>query len=141
MWTWEQSTGRLYSPDGRLCAVGYSGAPEGKNRPEVQSVHNFGPIPQGLWVITGPPLFGTSHGPYVLRLMPEVDTEVFGRGGFLIHGDLISNPGAGSLGCVILARSIREQIWESGDRTLNVVAVYTPQVMASAPAAGELPQA
>ena len=39
-----------------------------------------------------------------------------------MHGDSIEHPGAASEGCIIVARPIREQVWESGDRKLQVIA-------------------
>lgn len=38
----------------------------------------------------------------------------------MIHGDSIARPGTASEGCVILDRSMREQIWSGGDHTLEV---------------------
>lgn len=135
-WTYEQRTGRLYSPEKQLVAVGYSGAPDGKNRPDLQMIHNLGPIPQGRWVV-GPPR-DTIHSPYTLRLTPDDDTEVYGRGGFLIHGDSIYRPGTASLGCIILRRAVRIQIWESGDHVLDVVSGDEPtQVLAAATGAAK----
>ena len=120
-WTYSQKTGELQQ-DGQCVATGYSGAGEGKNNPEMQSVRNVGPIPQGDWTIMGPPVNTAEHGPYVLRLTPKDDTETFGRDGFLVHGDSKNTPGSASHGCVIMPRSVREQVWNSGDRELQVVA-------------------
>ena len=120
-WTYSQKTGELQQ-DGQHVATGYSGAGEGKNNPEMQSVRNVGPIPQGDWTIMGPPVNTAEHGPYVLRLTPKDDTETFGRDGFLVHGDSKNTPGSASHGCVIMPRSVREQVWNSGDRELQVVA-------------------
>ena len=120
-WTYAQKTGELQQ-DGKQVANGYSGAGEGKNNPDMQSVRNVGPIPQGDWTITGPPANTPEHGPYVLRLTPKDQTETFGRSGFLMHGDSKSAPGAASHGCIIMPRTVREQVWNSGDRDLQVVA-------------------
>lgn len=120
-WTYAQRTGELQQ-DGQHVAMGYSGAGEGKNNPEMQSVRNIGPIPQGEWTITGPPVNTADHGPYVLRLNPKDETETFGRSGFLMHGDSKSAPGTASHGCVIMPRTVREQVWDSRDRDLQVVA-------------------
>jgi hypothetical protein len=119
-WTYSQKTGELQQ-DGNHVAAGYSGADVGKNNPEMENVHNVGPIPRGDWTIVGPPLDTIAHGPYVLRLDPEPGTETFGRDGFLIHGDSAKNPGAASEGCIILPRPARERVWNSGDRDLEVV--------------------
>lgn len=120
-WTYTQHTGEL-EHDGEPVATGYSGCGEGKNNPEMQSVHNLGPVPQGHWTISGPPVNTPQHGPYVLRLSPSLETNTFGRSGFLIHGDSKTAPGTASQGCVILPRSVREKVWESGDRDLQVIA-------------------
>ena len=118
-WTYGQKSGELQQ-DGKPVAAGYSGAGAGKNNPALENVPNVGPIPQGDWTISGPPVDTADHGPYVLKLNPEDDTETFGRSGFLIHGDSKEHPGCASHGCVILPRAVREQVWNSGDRTLEV---------------------
>ena len=128
MWTYNQRTGEMSgkpTPASMLSALGYSGHAEGKNNPDLQSIHNVGPIPEGRWTILDDPPPSTDlgpHGPYVLHLAPKPGTETFGRGGFLIHGDSIHAPGTASLGCIILPRTVREAIWQSGDRDLLVVA-------------------
>lgn len=101
---------------------GYSGAGEGKNNPAMQQVHNVGPIPQGKYSIVGEPFDSPDHGPFVLRLEPDPTNEMYGRAGFLIHGDNVHSPGTASEGCIILPRYAREAIWSSGQRELEVVA-------------------
>ena len=120
-WTYAQKSGELQQ-DGKPVATGYSGAGAGKNNPALENVPNVGPIPQGNWTIAGPPADTAGHGPYVLKLNPEASTETFGRGGFLMHGDSKEHPGCASHGCVILPRAVREQVWNSGDRELEVLA-------------------
>ena len=121
MWTYNQANGNL-SRDGELVATGYSGAdPQGKNNPAMEAEHDVGPIPRGLWHVAALTVGETPHGPYVLHLEPQEDTETFGRGGFLIHGDSINAPGTSSKGCVIMPRSVRERIWASGDKELQVI--------------------
>lgn len=120
-WTYAQKTGELQQ-DGKHVAKGYSGAGAGKNNPAMQQVPNVGPIPQGDWTIAGPPVDTQDHGPYVLHLQPAPQTETFGRSAFLMHGESIESPGCASHGCVIMPRPVREQVWNSGDRDLKVVA-------------------
>ncbi|MBV8208217.1 MAG: DUF2778 domain-containing protein [Acidobacteria bacterium] len=120
MWSFSQSTGSL-ALDGVPIASGYSGRGAGRNDPDMQHVPHQGPIPRGIWKISGPPVDTPSHGPYVLHLFPSPATEVFSRDGFLIHGDSLEHPGCASQGCIILPRNIREQIWNSGDRILQVI--------------------
>jgi hypothetical protein len=117
--TYAQKSGELQQ-DGKPVATGYSGAGAGKNNPALENVPNVGPIPQGDWTIAGPPVDTADHGPYVLKLNPAAATETFGRSGFLMHGDSREHPGCASHGCVILPRPVREQVWTSADRELEV---------------------
>lgn len=119
MWTYEQSTGRL-SHDGTIVGTGYSGAGDGKNNPSMQNVVGVGPIPCGLYVI-GEPFNSTDHGPFAMHLYPDAENEMFGREGFLMHGDSIQHPGNASEGCIIMPREVRTQVWDSGDRALTVI--------------------
>jgi len=120
-WTYAQKTGELQR-EGKHIATGYSGGGAGKNNPEMEKVHNAGPIPKGEWTIVGPPVDTRDHGPYVLTLQPVTNTKTFGREGFRMHGDSKESPGCASHGCVILPRTVREQVWTSGDRDLEVLA-------------------
>lgn len=108
MFTFSQSTGQLQE-DGQYKATGYSGSGEGKGNPALQNVPNLGPIPQGVYTISSA-RDTTTHGPVVMPLTPEADTQTFGRSGFLIHGDSIEHPGCASHGCIILPRPVREHI-------------------------------
>ena len=108
-------------PDGKVfLSYGYSGAPDDKNNPAAVGIKNHGPIPPGNYIIHAP-RDTTTHGPYVLPLEPSTANEMYGRGGFLIHGDKIGAPGTASEGCIILDRSTRQKIWESNDHQLTVV--------------------
>jgi hypothetical protein len=120
-WTYAQNTGELQQ-DGKHVSTGYSGASEGKNNPAMDNVLNIGPIPRGDWTIAGPPVDSKDHGPYVLKLNPAPSTETYGRTGFLMHGDSKEHPGGASHGCVVLPRAVREDVWQSGDRDLEVIA-------------------
>jgi hypothetical protein len=119
-WTYHQATGALYRDDVNF-GNGYSGHGEGKNKHDMQDMHNVGPIPVGNYTIEGPPYDTTTHGPFVLRLVPDPENEMFGRSGFLIHGDSVKAPGTASEGCIILSRDVRERIWQAADRALAVV--------------------
>jgi len=119
MWVYEQFTGALKDSEGNLVSIGYSGAGEGKNNPSLQNVKDVGPVPQGIYDID-PPRDTQQHGPYAMPLVPMTG-DLFERSGFMIHGDSVSAPGAASEGCVILLRSVREQIWSSGDHQLQVI--------------------
>lgn len=104
--------------------TGYSGFEAGKNNPALQNVANVGPIPQGRYTIGKPECVDSPgpHGPFVMRLTPDAANQMFGRDGFLIHGDSIVKPGTASHGCIIMGRLIRNAIAASGDHDLTVVA-------------------
>ncbi|MBI1408141.1 MAG: DUF2778 domain-containing protein [Caulobacter sp.] len=124
MWTWDQSAGKLYR-DGAFISSGYSGHGRGKNNPALQGVQGVGPIPRGDWKIVER-YDSKSVGPYalVLHAVDGVldDTHApTGRSAFRIHGDSVRSPGTASRGCIILPRTIREKVWQSGDRDLRVV--------------------
>jgi hypothetical protein len=119
MWVYRQSTGE-FQHNGQAVATGYSGAGDGKNRPDLQNIRDVGPIPQG-WYVIGAPHDTPGHGPYVLGLTPLPENSMFGRAGFLIHGDSLAHAGTASEGCIVVSRSIREQIWNSGDTQLTVM--------------------
>ena len=126
MWTYKQSTGDLLH-NGRHIGYGYAGHEEGINNPAMQDVRAVGPIPRGLWRITAPYNSDTT-GVYTMKLLakdaaPGDDThQPTGRGAFRIHGDNRQMDRSASHGCIILARSYREIIWQSGDHDLEVVA-------------------
>jgi hypothetical protein len=121
MWTYHQTTGELYDAAGTLIGTGYSGSPAGKNDPEKQSIPDVGPIPRGTYTI-GEPFDSSSHGPYAMHLTPNPANEMFGRDGFLMHGDSAEHPGAASEGCIIMPPAVRHAVWQGGDHALTVVA-------------------
>lgn len=126
MWLYESSTGRLFDPEGTLTATGYAGGfcgthPEGKNNPSMQAVHNIGPLPEGFYTL-GQPLDKPNTGPYSIPLAPDPSNEMFDRSAFYIHGDT-TPPGNASDGCIVMGRSVRQEMWESGDHGLKVIAV------------------
>jgi len=117
-WRFDQSSGEI-THNGRFICRGYSGAGVGKNNPTLEGRVAVGPIPAGRWRISGPPYNSPNVGPYVLRLSP-VGHAAHGRSAFLIHGDSAKRPGIASKGCIIAPRNVRELIWRSGDRDLEV---------------------
>lgn len=120
MWKWDQSKGMLFNNDGNYVASGYAGYNAGKNNPDAQDEQAIGPIPRGVWRLTGV-CNSQNTGPFTIALQPEPGTDTCGRSAFRIHGDSINHPGYASHGCIILPRSIRELIWNSNDHLLEVV--------------------
>jgi hypothetical protein len=126
MWVWSQSAGTLHR-DGKLVSRGYSGHGRGKNNPSLQGMAGIGPIPTGRWKMTR--VYDSDKvGPFAI-VLDKVDAtpgddrdDVTGRGAFRVHGDSVRDPGGASNGCIILPRAVREAMWRSGDRDLEVVA-------------------
>ena len=141
-WIYQQSTGNLlYQP---LAAQGggtpqlisrgglgqYAGQNEGLNNPAYQNVQgtgldsNGGPLPQGTYVIGPQQLNVTNVGtrlPASMRLIPDPLNDMFGRKGFLIHGDNGDGDQSASEGCPIIPKNIRNRIGNSNDKILRVV--------------------
>jgi hypothetical protein len=62
-------------------------------------------------------------GPLVMRLTPDPGNEMFNRGGFLMHGDLVTEVGLrlASLGCIIEPHATRLAVANSKDFYLQVI--------------------
>lgn len=120
MWTYEQTTGKLYDPQNNYAGVGYSGFGPDKNNPTAENIKYKGPIPTGLYTIEAP-VNSVVHGRYAMPLIPDITNIMYGRDLFIIHGDSIPDPGTASEGCVIMGYQIRINIWESGDHRLLVI--------------------
>lgn len=133
---YEQLSGKLYDSTDAIIAIGYSGFGDHKNVPADQGLYDLGPIVAGTYTITGPPQDTTSHGPYVLRLIPDEFTRLFILGlgrdpdSFLCHGDSVAHSGAASHGCLILSRDIRQLLWQNiaTEDQLQVVSGEVPIV-------------
>lgn len=121
MWIYEQATGKITGCDGHVTAVGYAGREAGKNNPLVQDAKGIGPLPVGHYTLL-PPRDSATVGKYAMPLLPDPTNQMFGRNSFYIHGDSAEHPGLASHGCIVMPRNIREAIWASGDRILQVIA-------------------
>lgn len=125
-WKWDQSAGEL-TRDGSFIAKGYSGRGRGKNNPSMQAAVGIGPIPAGRWRMVAVKN-SLNTGPFTITVhaidgTPNDDRhDDTGRGAFRIHGDSIRDPGNASHGCIILPRVVRERLWASKDREIEVVA-------------------
>jgi hypothetical protein len=120
-WTYNQSTGELRR-NGQLVGTGYAGAgttaATGRNNPAMENVANAGPIPAGEWDI-GTAFNSNNTGPNVVPLTP-VGHNAHGRTAFQIHGNNAANNA--SQGCIVMGPTIRQQVIDSGDTILRVVA-------------------
>lgn len=126
MLIYSQSSGEMRTAAGLLLGTGYAGHGPGVNNPVMQSVHDVGPLPQGIYTIN-PPVNTTTHGPYVMWLTPNPANHMFGRSGFGIHADELANPGKhlASTGCIVMSNAARIAIWtdaQADGRQLRVTA-------------------
>lgn len=120
-WTYHQSTGKI-SHDGKpVSGQGYAGNGLLKNNPGGETRKGQGPLPRGTYAIAGYYVQHPSPGGHVLQLTPSPGSQMFGRSGFLIHGDSIRAPGTASSGSIVLPLAVRQKIMASGDRALVVV--------------------
>lgn len=117
MWTYSQSTGIL--SDGEPKGKGYSGHGQGLNNAKLEMVHNLGPIPKGVWEIGM--FFDDQHLGVCVAALKPTSQDVFGRGGFFIHGDNKYMNYSASDGCIILSRQLREAIKNSNEKYIEVV--------------------
>lgn len=129
-WIFESSTGKLFSPDGNFFATGYAGGncgrnPEGINNPDMQFVHNIGPLPEGWYTFGGLVETGSHLGPYCFPLIPDVSNEMGGRSGFWCHADTVT-PRCASEGCVVMPNATRIAMYKSDCHRIKVVATYQP---------------
>ena len=124
MWTFQISHGVLRHDDVIQCRTCYSGYGADANQPADESIKDLGPLPEGGYTIGTPiDLEGGPHGPYVLPLTPNDGHPMYGRSGFACHGDRTDGSvHLASHGCLIAPRATREQIGQSGDNQLEVIA-------------------
>jgi lipoprotein-anchoring transpeptidase ErfK/SrfK len=109
-----------------LIGKGYAGHGTGLNNPEMQNLHNTGPLPEGNYTIgkQGTTIVYDAYGrprslSGAMRLTPNPNNQMYGRQGFLIHGGNF-NAMTSSQGCIVLPLNVRNQIGLSGDRALTV---------------------
>ena len=125
MYTYEQSTGRLFDANMSVIATGYAGGncgknPEGVNNPAFEETPCVGPLPVGFYN-AGAVEDSPNLGPYAIALIPNPSNIMFGRSGFFMHGDTSAMDHSASEGCIIMPRTIREQFYTSADNSLEVV--------------------
>ena len=87
---------------------------------QYESLHDKGPLPRGKCFIS-PPVTLAATGPYTLRLTPAGNNLMYQRNGFLIHGKNPAYPDDSSKGCIVASPKLRQLIWDSRDRVLEVV--------------------
>lgn len=121
-WIYKQWNGVLLDAAGIVRGVGYSGNGVGKNRPDYEKVKCVGPIPAAwfrmVWIGDT-----DTHGPCVVKLIALEPEKMFGRDGFLIHGDSLHAPGTASHGCISVGPMARQSVRESIDAGIDFLRV------------------
>jgi hypothetical protein len=125
MWTFNSSTGDLFSPAQVKIETGYAGGnlgknPEGINNKAYQYTRLIGPLPVG-WYTFGTAVEGTHLGPFAIPLTPDPENVMMGRSGFYLHADTIGHPRCASEGCVVMSRATRTLVDQSDDKRLQVI--------------------
>jgi hypothetical protein len=119
-WTYAIRERALCWNDAPIYNGGYTGNGVGLNNPAEESVQGVGPLPEGRYHIAGLAA-DNDTGPFSLLLQPEAGTVMHGRAGFRIHGDNSRGNFSASHGCIVLPPQVRHQMWDSGDRELEVL--------------------
>ena len=119
-WTYVQTSGELFRPDGTICAVGYSGRGDGLNNATFQSIENIGPLPQGSYIL-GQAKDHPMLGPEAIPLIPSPTNNMFGRSHFYCHGDNQHHDKSASEGCIIMDRPTRNELAQAKGKVLIVV--------------------
>lgn len=120
MWTYDAKTG-VIAHDGLVVGECYSGCMQGLNDPAYEGIPDVGPIPAGKYTIGVFFDDPRGKGPLVAHLTPDPANEMYGRAGFMIHGDNAAVNHTASHGCIVAAHVIRLQVANSRDTTLEVL--------------------
>jgi hypothetical protein len=92
---------------------GYSGNASKLNDIHSQNLEGVGPIPAGLYTISK--IYDDDkRGKHTCVLVPDSANKMYGRSGFLLHGDTAAEAHAASDGCIIFPYFIRV-IFNVGD--------------------------
>lgn len=89
-----------------VIGYGYSGNAHVLNDVHEEVMHNVGPLPEGTYAITS--VYDDPHrGPHTCVLSPNPPNQMYGRSGFLIHGDTAARKHDASDGCIIAPPWVR----------------------------------
>ena len=96
-----------------VLGYGYSGQAQYLNNQLFQEDHNLGPLPAGTYTISSI-ADDPRRGAHTCVLTPAATNEMYGRSGFLIHGDTTPPTHSASDGCIITPLWVRQQ-FKAGD--------------------------
>jgi RHS repeat-associated protein len=90
-----------------VSCTGYSGNGQGLNNPAAQNQPYVGPLPQGSYTVGGTT---NRRGPNTRTLIPGPSNNMYGRAGFLLHGDNAAHNNTASEGCIIIPPQCRTAV-------------------------------
>ena len=90
----------------KLVGYGYSGHQDALNDIHKQNLQGVGPLPAGTYIITAI-RDDPERGKHTCELLPQTTNKMYGRSGFLIHGDTDAEAHNASDGCIIAPFLIR----------------------------------
>jgi hypothetical protein len=127
MFTYQQSTGLLLDAKSHVIGRGYAGHGDGLNQPEMQEVHQVGPLPRGFYTI-GAPHDDAKTGRVTMDLEPDAGNEMFERSLFRLHGDNAARNCSASEGCIVMPLDVRLAIaiaigWRVNGHDFSVTAI------------------
>ncbi|MDR3392467.1 MAG: DUF2778 domain-containing protein [Sulfuriferula sp.] len=86
--------------------MGYSGHQDSLNDIHKQNLQGIGPLPAGLYVISK--IYNDpERGRNTWVLTPDPRNKMYGRSGFLVHGDTPAQAHSASDGCIIMPYWVR----------------------------------
>jgi hypothetical protein len=89
-----------------LIGYGYSGKACALNDIHRQNIQGVGPLPAGTYIVES--IYDDpERGKHTCKLLPLTTDKMYGRSGFLIHGDTLAEAHDASDGCIIVPFLIR----------------------------------
>ena len=89
-----------------IIGFGYSGHSANLNDIHKANIQGVGPLPAGTYIITEV-YDDPKRGRHTCRLKAAIGNKMFGRDGFLIHGDTEAEAHEASDGCIIAPYWVR----------------------------------
>lgn len=125
-WMFNISAGAI-SQDDTYIGDAYAGAPGYVDEPDAEGMVGKGPLPEGWYTMCPPINKPESVGEYAIELIPDPENDMKGRSGFFCHGDNPQMNHSASDGCIVAVLPIRQRMWTSGDRRIEVVSGLQPE--------------
>ena len=110
---YERYWGIFHDNSSTIVGCGYSGAASALNDIHKQNLAKVGPLPAGLYTIAEV-YDDPERGQHTCMLEPARSNIMYGRSGFLIHGDTKEEAHNASEGCIVAPYWVRH-LFKAGD--------------------------